>query len=131
GGPGAEAGAEIGAGVGAEASAWDRGPRRGTRGAGVACRRKGREAESMYRNCIFCSRDLGRNESIESFQVGARLAFDSWRGRLWVVCPACGRWNLTPLEERWEAVEACERLFRDTRMRVQRENIGLAKLEDG
>ncbi|MFS8638092.1 MAG: hypothetical protein FWJ74_08390 [Gemmatimonadota bacterium] len=85
----------------------------------------------MYRNCIFCSRDLGRNESIESFQVGARLAFDSWRGRLWVVCPACGRWNLTPLEERWEAVEACERLFRDTRMRVQRENIGLAKLEDG
>lgn len=85
----------------------------------------------MYRNCIFCSRDLGRNESIESFQVGARLAFDSWRGRLWVVCPACGRWNLTPLEERWEAVEACERLFRGTRLRVQRENIGLAKLEDG
>lgn len=85
----------------------------------------------MYRNCIHCSGDLGRNDSVEAFPVGARLAFDAWKGRLWVVCPKCGRWNLTPLEERWEAVEACEKLFRDTRLRVQRENIGLAKLADG
>ncbi len=85
----------------------------------------------MYRNCIFCSQDLGSNDSIEAFPVGGRLAFDGWKGRLWVVCPRCGRWNLTPLEERWEAVETCERLYRDTRLRVQRENIGLAKLPDG
>src|SRR5690606_32326301 len=85
----------------------------------------------MYRNCIYCSRDLGRNESIEAFQVGARLAFDSWRGRLWGVCPACGRWKLAPLEGRREAARASERLSRGTRLRVQRENIGLAKLEDG
>jgi hypothetical protein len=24
---------------------------------------------------------------------------------LWVVCRHCERWNLSPLEERWEAVE--------------------------
>ncbi|HYW08637.1 MAG TPA: hypothetical protein VE913_16875, partial [Longimicrobium sp.] len=50
---------------------------------------------------------------------------------LWVVCGACGRWNLTPLEERWEAVEECERGFRDSRTRVSTENIGLARLADG
>jgi hypothetical protein len=48
-----------------------------------------------------------------------------------VVCPACARWNLSPIEERWEAVEAAEKLFRDARMRVHTENIGLARLPDG
>ena len=59
----------------------------------------------MYATCLFCNRPLGSNESIEHFPVGRRLAFDSTTGRLWVVCPACERWNLTPLEERWEAIE--------------------------
>ena len=77
----------------------------------------------MYRNCIFCSGALGSNESIHSFRVGRKLAFDAWKGRLWVVCPSCARWNLSPLEERWEAVEEAEKLFRDVRLRVQRENI--------
>jgi hypothetical protein len=85
----------------------------------------------MYRNCIFCSADLGANESIEQFPVGRSLAFDAVKGRLWAVCPKCARWNLAPIEERWEAIEASERLFRDTRMRAQSENIGLAKLRDG
>lgn len=85
----------------------------------------------MFRHCIFCSSDLGENEAIEAFPIGKILAFDSWKGRLWVVCPACSRWNLTPLEERWEACEEGERLFRDTRLRVQSENIGLAKLPGG
>ena len=58
----------------------------------------------MYATCLFCNRPLGHNESIEHFPVGRRLAFDAAKGRLWVVCPACERWNLTPLEERWEAI---------------------------
>ena len=58
----------------------------------------------MYKNCIFCQRSLGSNEVVEPFPVGRRLAFDASKGRLWVVCRKCGRWNLTPLEERWEAV---------------------------
>ncbi len=49
---------------------------------------------------------------------------------MWAICPGCSRWNLAPLEERWEAVEAAERIFRDTRQRVQSENVGLARLRD-
>jgi hypothetical protein len=85
----------------------------------------------MYRSCIFCSAPLGANESIERFPVGRSLAFDAAKGRLWAVCPKCARWNLAPIEERWEVIEDAERLFHDTRLRVQRENIGMAKLRDG
>ncbi len=85
----------------------------------------------MYSTCIFCKRSLGRNEAIESFPVGRRLAFDPAKGRLWVVCRRCERWNLTPLEERWEALEECERRFRATRLRMSTDNIGLAKLKEG
>ena len=80
---------------------------------------------------MFCSKPLGANEVVETFPVGRRLAFDTARGRLWVVCRRCERWNLTPLEERWEAVEDCERIFRDTRLRVSTENIGLARHPEG
>lgn len=85
----------------------------------------------MYSTCIYCNRGLGTNEVIESFPVGRRLAFDPVKGRLWVVCRTCGRWNLTPLEERWEAVEESEKRFRSTRLRAATDNIGLAKLPDG
>ena len=85
----------------------------------------------MYSTCIFCGSALGENESIEHFPVGRRLAFDAEKGRLWVVCGACSRWNLTPLEERWEAVEECERRFRGTTIRTSTENVGLATLPDG
>jgi hypothetical protein len=43
----------------------------------------------------------------------------------------CDRWNLSPLEERWEAVEACERRFRTTRIRFSTDNIGLGYLPEG
>ena len=85
----------------------------------------------MYTACIFCTGPLGSNESLEQFPVGKRLAFDSKKGRLWVVCPNCQRWNLTPIESRWEAIEQAERLFRERRIRAQTDNIGLAKLSDG
>lgn len=85
----------------------------------------------MYATCLFCHRALGRNDQVEAFPVGRRLAFDAAKGRLWVVCVSCGRWNLAPLDERWEAIEQCERLFRGTRIRVSTDNIGLAKLRDG
>lgn len=85
----------------------------------------------MYTACMFCNRDLGRNEVVEVFPVGRRLAFDEARGRLWVVCGHCERWNLTPLEERWEAVESCERIFRGTRMRAQTPQVGMARTSEG
>lgn len=82
---------------------------------------------SVYSACLFCHADLGRNDSLETLGIGHRIAFDAVKGRLWVVCTECGRWNLTPFEERWEAVEECERLFRATRLRVATDNIGLAQ----
>jgi hypothetical protein len=85
----------------------------------------------MYTTCLWCNQALGRNEVVEQFPVGRRLAFDSAKGRLWVVCPKCERWNLTPVEERWEAIEACERGYRDTRTRASTGEIGLAKLKEG
>ena len=48
-----------------------------------------------------------------------------------MVCRSCERWNLTPLEERWEAVETCEEIFRGTQLRTSTENIGLARHPEG
>ena len=86
---------------------------------------------TMYPECLFCSAPFGSNDAIEGLQIGRRLAFDPARGRLWVVCPRCGRWNLTPIEDRWEPLEQCERSFRATRVRSSSTNIGLARLDDG
>jgi hypothetical protein len=82
---------------------------------------------SMYSACLFCHADLGENDDLDALRVGRRIAFDALKGRLWVVCTACGRWNLTPFEERWEAIEECERMFRATRLRVSTDNVGLAQ----
>jgi hypothetical protein len=85
----------------------------------------------MYTTCLFCNESLGTNEVIELFPIGRRLAFDSEKGRLWVICPHCTRWNLSPIEERWEAIDDCERRFRATHLRFSTDNIGLAQLREG
>lgn len=85
----------------------------------------------MYSTCIFCHSPLGTNEALAHFPIGRRLAFDATKGRLWAVCGVCRQWNLTPLEERWEAIEEAERLFRDTKLRVATDQIGLARVRDG
>jgi hypothetical protein len=85
----------------------------------------------MYSTCLFCNKSLGANEAVEHFPVGRRLAFDPAKGRLWAVCRSCGRWNLSPLDERWEAIEDCERLYRGTRLRAATDEIGLARVADG
>ena len=81
----------------------------------------------MYDRCYVCERSLGRNNVIATLPVGRVLAFDPERGRLWAVCPRCGEWNLTPLEERWEAVELCERLFAAAPVRASSTHVGLAR----
>ncbi|GMV06256.1 MAG: hypothetical protein AMXMBFR53_25320 [Gemmatimonadota bacterium] len=85
----------------------------------------------MYAHCLFCQGALKDNAVVEAFPRGRRLAFDTERGRLWVLCPSCARWNLVPLEERWEAVEECERLYRGLPRRFSTENIGLARHPSG
>jgi hypothetical protein len=85
----------------------------------------------VYTSCLFCHTDLGANHHLSTFPVGRRLAYDPKKGRLWVLCTRCGRWNLTPLEERWEAIDDAERLFRGTRLRMSTDNIGLARFRGG
>jgi hypothetical protein len=85
----------------------------------------------VYTACLFCHTDLGANHFLSTFPVGRRLAFDPKRGRLWVICTSCGRWNLTPLEERWEAIDDGERLFSGTRLRMSTDNVGLARFRGG
>ena len=85
----------------------------------------------MYSTCLYCHKPLGENEVVETFPVGRRLAFDQRRGRLWVVCRKCEKWNLSPFEDRWDAIEDCERRFHDARKRVASDNIGLARLDEG
>lgn len=85
----------------------------------------------MYRSCIFCRSRLGSNRVVEHLATGRALAFDASKGRLWVVCPRCVGWNLVPIQERWEAVEECERLFQRVSRRYSGNDIGLAIARDG
>lgn len=87
--------------------------------------------QPVYTRCLFCNQLLGQNRLLEQLPIGRRLAFDESRGRLWVICPHCARWNLTPIDERWEAIEACERAFRTSPLRASSSNIGLAQLPEG
>ena len=85
----------------------------------------------MYSTCLFCFAKLGVNRTLEQFPVGRRLAFDSSKGRLWAVCPNCGRWNLAPLEDRWEAVVECERLFKRATLRSSWGHVSFGRLAEG
>lgn len=85
----------------------------------------------MYSTCLFCSNALGTNDVLETLPVGRRLAFDAAKGRLWVICPSCARWNLVPFDTRLETIDSCERLFRETRVRYSTATIGLARLSEG
>jgi hypothetical protein len=80
----------------------------------------------MFSHCIFCRAPLGANQTLEHFPHGRRVAFDAERGRLWAVCTGCGRWNLAPFEERWEALEELERLtVGRARLLSQTDNVAL------
>lgn len=80
----------------------------------------------MYNTCTFCYGPLGTNEVLETFPIARRVAFDPAKACVWAVCPECTRWNLVPIEERWEVVDECERRFRHTSLRYSSGNIGLA-----
>ncbi|HKN67242.1 MAG TPA: hypothetical protein VJW73_13260 [Gemmatimonadaceae bacterium] len=84
----------------------------------------------MYTHCFVCRRSLGENDEIPHLTIGRKVAFDVERGRLWVVCPHCGQWCLTPLEDRWETIADCEALFGAAEARVSTTNVGLARARE-
>jgi hypothetical protein len=67
----------------------------------------------VFKTCAFCNAPFDGDGGPSGLGVGRRLAFDEWRSRLWVVCSRCSRWNLTPLDDRLERIEAVARAARD------------------
>jgi hypothetical protein len=79
----------------------------------------------MYKACAFCSGKLDGDGGPSGLGVGRRLAFDEWKGRLWVICPKCMRWNLAPLDDRLERIEALARAARTGRVGAATEQVSL------
>jgi hypothetical protein len=85
----------------------------------------------MVTLCLFCHQPFPENRTLERFVSGRRVAYDPVRGRLWAVCPSCGRWTLAPFEMRWEVLEDLERLTRGrARLLAETDEIALLHAED-
>jgi len=80
----------------------------------------------MYRTCAFCNGKLDGDGGPSGLGVGRRLAFDEWKGRLWVICPKCSRWNLAPLDDRLEKIEALARAAGEGRVAAATEHVALS-----
>jgi hypothetical protein len=81
----------------------------------------------MYTTCAFCSAKFDGDGGPSGLGIGRRLAFDEWKGRLWVVCAKCARWNLTPLDDRLERIEALARSARDGRLLASTDQVSLLR----
>src|SRR6266513_461321 len=81
----------------------------------------------MYRTCAFCNGKLDGDGGPSGLGVGRRLAFDEWKGRLWVICPKCARWNLAPLDDRLEQIEALARAANSGRVAAATEHVALIR----
>lgn len=72
----------------------------------------------MYTRCLFCHGPFAENGVLQHMPHGRRIAYDPVRGRLWIVCERCHRWNLCPIEDRQAALYELERTARDRAHRV-------------
>ncbi len=81
----------------------------------------------MYTTCAFCGAKFDGDGGPSGLRVGRRLAFDEWKGRLWVVCPKCSRWNLTPLDDRLERIDALARVAHGARLLANTDQVSLLR----
>src|SRR6058998_2198607 len=81
----------------------------------------------MYTTCAFCNAKLDGDGGPSGLGVGRRIAFDEWKGRLWVICPKCARWNLTPLDDRLERIETVARAAHDAKLLAATEQVALLR----
>src|SRR5437879_5817088 len=89
--------------------------------------RVSRPPAAMFATCAFCSAKFDGDGGPSGLGLGRRIAFDEWKGRLWVVCPQCARWNLTPLDDRLEHIEAVARCARDGSVLARTEQVALIR----
>jgi hypothetical protein len=83
----------------------------------------------MFRSCAFCNTPFDGDGGPSGLGVGRRIAFDEWKGRLWVVCPRCSRWNLTPFDDRLERIEAVARAAQSGRIAASTDQVALIRWE--
>ena len=83
----------------------------------------------MFSSCAFCNAAFDGDGGPSGLGVGRRIAFDEWRGRLWVVCPRCSRWNLTPFDDRLEKIEAVARAASQGRIAASTQQVALIRWE--
>jgi|GEM_PF-2623654 len=83
----------------------------------------------MYRTCAFCNGAFDGDGGPSGLGVGRRLAFDEWRGRLWVICGRCGRWNLTPFDDRLDRIERVAQAASRGRVAAATEQVALIRWE--
>ncbi|HEV8304300.1 MAG TPA: hypothetical protein VGQ25_05025 [Gemmatimonadales bacterium] len=81
----------------------------------------------MFRTCAFCNAPLDGDGGPSGLGVGRRLAFDEWKGRLWVICSKCSRWNLTPLDDRLDQIDAVARAARQGRVAAATDQVTLIR----
>ncbi len=82
-------------------------------------------------SCPYCSSQLAPGPPWAPGD-GHRLAYDPDKGRLWNVCSACSRWTLTPLESRWETLEACEEVVqKEGKVRFSTAHLSLVEVGEG
>jgi hypothetical protein len=81
----------------------------------------------MYTTCAFCNAPLDGDGGPSGLGVGRRIAFDEWKGRLWVICPKCARWNLAPLDDRLDRIEAVARSARDAKLLANTDQVALLR----
>src|SRR5256885_2310248 len=81
----------------------------------------------MFRTCAFCNGKLDGDGGPTDLGVGRRLAFDEWKGRLWVICPRCSRWNLAPLDDRLDQIAALERAASEGRVAAATDQVTLIR----
>src|SRR5260370_21706376 len=83
----------------------------------------------VFRTCAFCNASFDGDGGPSGLGVGRRIAFDEWKGRLWVVCPGCRRWNPTPLDDRLERIETVARAASQGRIAASTAQVSLIRWE--
>jgi hypothetical protein len=81
----------------------------------------------MFTTCAFCNAPFDGDGGPSGLGIGRRLAFDEWKGRLWVVCSKCSRWNLTPWDDRLERIESTARAARAGRVAASTDQVTLIR----
>jgi hypothetical protein len=69
--------------------------------------------DRLFARCMYCGRGFAHSVLFSRVPPGTSFAYDPLTGRIWSICGRCRRWNLIPLNERFEAVEELERHLRD------------------